>query len=70
MTPAQARQSNGEVPAAGPGPTPLLRCRCGAAWLDDDEGRRAHDVVFGHQPETREAPPRTSAESTERETTP
>lgn len=59
---ARTRQSaNGQVPAAGPGPPPLLRCWCGAAWLDDDEGRRAHDVVFGHQPETREAPAREPA---------
>jgi hypothetical protein len=34
-------------PAEG---TSLLRCRCGAAWLDDDEGRAAHDTVFGHRP--------------------
>lgn len=29
---------------------PLLRCQCGAAWLDDEEGRHAHRVVFSHQP--------------------
>jgi hypothetical protein len=40
-----------------PGPAaPLLRCRCGAAWLDDDEGRHAHRVVFLHQPRAREEP--------------
>jgi hypothetical protein len=37
--------------------TPLLRCRCGAAWLDDDEGRHAHRAVFGHQPSPRETTP-------------
>ena len=59
MTAPQARQSaNGQVPAPprpDPGKPPLLRCRCGAAWLDDDEGRHAHRVVFGHQPRTAEA---------------
>jgi hypothetical protein len=33
---------------------PLLRCHCGAAWLDDDGGRHAHQAVFGHQPRTPE----------------
>jgi hypothetical protein len=35
-------------PAPG---TPLLACACGASYLDDDPGRSAHHVVFGHQPE-------------------
>ncbi len=40
--------------------TPLLRCWCGAAWLDDDEGRHAHRVVFSHQPKPAEpsSPPK------------
>lgn len=38
---------------------PLLRCRCGGAFLDDEPGRRAHDVVFGHQP-VREREPEAS----------
>jgi hypothetical protein len=57
------RQSaNGHRPAAPadwdrPQPaegTPLLRCRCGAVWTDDDDGRHAHRVVFSHQPRPRE----------------
>jgi hypothetical protein len=34
-------------PAEG---TPLLRCWCGAAFLADEPGRRAHLAVFGHRP--------------------
>lgn len=34
-------------PAEG---TPLLRCGCGAAYLDDEPGRRAHVAVFAHSP--------------------
>jgi hypothetical protein len=34
-------------PAEG---TPLRRCRCGANWTDDEPGRRAHRVVFLHEP--------------------
>ena len=30
--------------------TPLLRCRCGGAYLDDGPSRAAHRTVFGHQP--------------------
>ncbi len=50
------RQSaNGQAPPPAPaGGVPLLRCHCGAAWLDDDGGRHAHQAVFGHQPRTRE----------------
>jgi hypothetical protein len=36
---------------------PLLRCRCGAAWTDDDGGRHAHQAVFGHQPRQSEPEP-------------
>lgn len=32
----------------------LLRCcKCGANYIDTDEGRHAHRVVFGHQPKTK-----------------
>ncbi len=63
---ARTRQSaNGQVPPPDPGPPKLLHCRCGGGWLDNAEGRRAHDTVFGHHPEIRgpvkakeEAPPR------------
>ena len=30
--------------------TPLRRCTCGAAYLDDAPSRNAHLVVFGHRP--------------------
>jgi hypothetical protein len=33
-----------------PGRAPIARCRCGGVWHDDDDGRHAHRVVFGHQP--------------------
>jgi hypothetical protein len=33
-----------------PGRAPLARCRCGGVWHDDDDGRHAHRVVFGHEP--------------------
>ena len=60
---ARTRQSaNGQVPPADPGPPKLRQCWCSGYWLDDDEGRHAHSVVFLHQPETREAPARESAE--------
>lgn len=57
-----ARQSaNGRSPPpapaepTAPGPAgQLTRCACGAAWLDDEPGRHAHAVVFGHQPKPRE----------------
>jgi hypothetical protein len=47
--------------------TPLLRCRCGAAFLADEPGRQAHLAVFGHRP--RASKPRSSkhAEPRERE---
>ncbi|MGH3162564.1 MAG: hypothetical protein ACRDOC_11805 [Streptosporangiaceae bacterium] len=38
--------------------TPLLTCRCGAKWTDDEPGRHAHRVVFSHQPRQREATPK------------
>jgi hypothetical protein len=44
-------------PAEG---TPLLACRCGGRYLDDREGRQAHDTVFGHNP--RPAEPATPTE--------
>jgi hypothetical protein len=44
--------------------TPVLACRCGAKYLDDEAGRHAHRVVFAHQPKARE--PR-AQESTEGE---
>ena len=32
-------------------PTPTVICaRCQGHYVDDDEGRGAHVVVFGHQP--------------------
>lgn len=34
--------------------TPLLACRCGARYLDDEDGRQAHIAVFGHSPRTAE----------------
>ena len=55
--------ANGRVPPPpDPGPPKFRHCRCGGGWLDNAEGRRAHDTVFGHHPETREAPARESAE--------
>jgi hypothetical protein len=36
--------------------TPLFRCRCGGAWLDDEAGRAAHVAVFGHPPRQMRAP--------------
>ena len=43
--------ANGRVPPPDPGPPKLLRCAsCNGYWLDDDEGRHAHRVVFLHQP--------------------
>gem|GEM_PF-3047024 len=52
--------ANGQVPPLqpDPGPPKLERCWCGAAYLDDDESRHAHSVVFLHQPNTRESPPK------------
>jgi hypothetical protein len=38
-------------PAEG---TPLLACRCGARYLDDEPARAAHRAVFGHQPRSAE----------------
>jgi hypothetical protein len=35
-------------PAPG---TPLLTCRCGASYLDDQPSRDAHRTVFGHDPQ-------------------
>ncbi len=55
-----ARQSaNGRPPPpaepTAPGPAgQLTRCACGAAWFDDEPGRHAHAVVFGHQPKSRQ----------------
>jgi hypothetical protein len=34
-------------PAEG---TPLRRCACGAAFVDDEPSRVAHIQVFGHSP--------------------
>jgi hypothetical protein len=37
--------------------TPLRHCGapgCGAAYLDDDPGRRAHAAVFNHSPRPRQ----------------
>jgi hypothetical protein len=34
-------------PAEG---TPLRRCACGGAYVDDDPSRVAHVAVFGHSP--------------------
>ena len=31
--------------------TPLLACKCGASYLDDEPSRTAHRTVFGHDPE-------------------
>jgi len=53
-------------PAEG---TPLRRCGCGAAYVDDEPSRQAHVAVFSHSPRPAE-PARPSAESTEGETTP
>jgi hypothetical protein len=47
-------------PAEG---TPLLACRaphCGAVYLNDDQGRAAHNTVFGHHPRPREPEPEAS----------
>jgi hypothetical protein len=30
-------------------------CRCGAFYLPDEDGMKAHQVVFGHMPTDREA---------------
>jgi hypothetical protein len=38
-------------PAEG---TPLLACRCGGRYLDDEPARDAHRAVFGHIPRPRE----------------
>jgi hypothetical protein len=51
-------------PAEG---TSLLRCACGAAYLDDEPGRRAHVAVFAHSP--RPSEPARPQESTGGETT-
>ncbi len=37
----------GYRPAEG---TPVKRCACGGAYLDDDPSRAAHVAVFGHSP--------------------
>jgi hypothetical protein len=49
-------------PAEG---TPLRRCSCGGAYVDDEPSRVAHVAVFGHSPRPaepattpREDPPR------------
>jgi hypothetical protein len=31
-------------------PAKCMRDGCGAAYLDSNEGRRAHNTVFGHYP--------------------
>lgn len=33
-----------------PADQPVRRCECGAAFLDYDLGRDAHEVALGHQP--------------------
>jgi hypothetical protein len=41
-----------------PGPnTPLLACRCGGKYLNDEPGWAAHLTVFGHSPRTPEPDP-------------
>jgi hypothetical protein len=44
-------------PAEG---TPVRRCSCGAAYVDDEPSRAAHVAVFGHSP--RPAVPATTPE--------
>lgn len=57
---ASRQSANGQAPpdwAVHYQPTgaPLLACSrhgCGANYLDDGPGRRAHVAVFGHSPRT------------------
>lgn len=38
------------LPTALRDPSPVTQCSCGASYVDDPDGRRAHLVVFGHGP--------------------
>lgn len=40
--------------APAPAAAPLRDCACGAWWTDNEPGRRAHAVVFGHDPAPRQ----------------
>lgn len=48
--PDRAAQYAQPQPARVVGESAITCARCRGFYLDDDDGRRAHQVVFGHTP--------------------